>query len=196
MKTFCINLDHRPERWEHVKGEAEKMLLDAERISAVYDKDKKGWEGCRDSHLQVLRMGRVYGIFCVLEDDAEFLPGANFVLSEAIPQLPKDWDMLYLGASPKEPQERYSDNLFRLKNAHVTHGILYNARKLGALEYILEHQKDIKKIDDYFAKVIQPKFNVFVVDPIACTQSSKFDSDVAHKSDVSTIVRNHKKYCK
>ena len=195
MKTFCINLDHRPERWEHVKAEAEKMLLDAERISAVYDKDKKGREGCRDSHLQVLRMGRVYGIFCVLEDDAEFLPGADFVLSEAIPQLPKDWDMLYLGASPKEPQERYSDNLFRLKNAHVTHGILWNARKLGALEYILEHQTDIKKIDDYFAKVIQPKFNVFVVDPICATQHP-FPSDICQNSDVSTIVRNHKKYCK
>ena len=195
MKTFCINLDHRPERWEHVKAEAEKMNLDAERISAVYDKDKKGWEGCRDSHLQVMKMGRVYGIFCVLEDDAEFLPGADYVLSEAIPQLPAHWDMLYLGASPKEPQERYSDNLFKLKNAYVTHGIIYNARKLGALEYILEHVSDIEKIDRYFAEVIQPKFNVFTVDPIACTQHP-FKSDICQHSDVSTIVRNHKKYCK
>ena len=196
MKTFCINLDHRPERWEHVKAEAEKMNLDAERISAVYDKDKKGWEGCRDSHLQVLAMGRVYGIFCVLEDDAEFLPGADYVLSEAIPQLPKNWDMLYLGASPKEPQERYSDNLFKLKNAYVTHGIIYNARKLGALEYVLEHRKDIKKIDDYFATVVQEKFNCYCTFPTVAVQSDKFTSDIAQSSDVASILRNYKKYCK
>jgi len=196
MKTFVINLDHRPHRWHHVKAEAEKMNLDVERVSAVYHKDKRGWHGCRDSHLKVLEMGREHGIFCVLEDDALFLQGAADIISKAMQQLPPDWDMLYLGSSPQELQERYSDNLFRLRNAWCTHAMIWNAREGGALEYVLAHREDITKIDVYYAGVIQFKFNTFTVDPIACTQSAGFDSDIAKYSDVNTIVRNHKQYCK
>ncbi len=196
MKTFAINLDHRPERWEHVKAEARKMKIDVERVPAVYHEKKRGWFGCRDSHFKVLSKGWVHGTFCVLEDDALFLPGAKDIISKAMEQLPDDWDMLYLGASPQEPQERYSDNLFRLKNAKCTHAIVWNARPDGALEYVLDHREDITKIDVYYAEVIQVKFNTFTVDPIACTQSARFCSDIAKHSDVSTIFKNHNKYCK
>ena len=109
-------------------------------------------------------------------------------------QLPSKWDCLYLGASPKEPQVRYSDNLFRLNNAHVTHAIIWHNRKDGAVDYILEHRNEINKIDDYFAKVIQPRFNCFVIYPMLCTQKQT-KSDTCGRSDVSTIVNNYNRYC-
>jgi len=195
MKTYCINLDHRPERWAHAQEECAKMGIEVERFSAVYHEDQRGWVGCTDSHIKLLTETE-NKFFLILEDDVEFLPGADYILQEAISQLPEDWDMLYLGASPKEPQERYSDNLFKLNNAHVTHAILWNNRKDGALEYIIEHRDDIVKIDDFFATVIQPKFNVYVTYPMVCSQSPKFSSDIAKRSDTTTILRNYKMYCK
>lgn len=169
------------------------MGWNVKRFSAL-ERDK-GWMGCRDSHLAILRMEMGHGnTFMVLEDDVVLTPLTNYVVEEAMSQLPSDWDMLYLGCSPKEPQERYSDNLFKVKNAHVTHAIIWNDRENGAVSYILSHAEEIEKIDDYFATVIQPKFNCFVVYPMVATQSDS-QSDIAKHSDVSTIVYNYKKYC-
>jgi hypothetical protein len=113
----------------------------------------------------------------------------------ALIQLPDSWDCLYLGASPKEPQERYSENLFTLKNAHVTHAIVWNKRHNGAIEYILTHKSDIRKYDDYLATIIQPNFNCFVCFPLVASQK-QFSSDTCTRSDVSTIDRNFNLYCR
>jgi GR25 family glycosyltransferase involved in LPS biosynthesis len=193
MKKYCINLDRRIDRWEEASNMFYLMGWNVKRFSAL-ERDK-GWIGCRDSHLAILRMERGLGnVFMILEDDVVLTPLTNYVVEEAMSQLPLDWDMLYLGCSPKEPQERYSDSLFRLKNAHVTHAIIWNDRESGAINYILNHVEEIEKIDDYFATVIQPKFNCFVVYPIVATQSDS-PSDIAKHSDVSTIIYNYKQYC-
>lgn len=46
-----------------------------------------------------------------LEDDIEFVDGANEILFDAIEELPPDWAILYLGGHPREPASRYSDHL-------------------------------------------------------------------------------------
>jgi hypothetical protein len=132
--------------------------------------------------------------FMILEDDVEVVEDLDYV-SMAIEQLPKDWDCLYLGASPKEPQVRYSDNLFRLKNAHVTHCIMWHNRPGGAVEYILAHRDEIRKIDDFFANIVQPQFNCFVCYPMVMSQK-QFQSDTCTRSDVSTILTNYTNFCK
>ena len=54
---------------------------------------------------------------------------------------------------------------------------------------------DIKKIDVYMRDVIQPLFNCFITYPMLATQRSS-KSNVAIRSDVSTIVKNYNLYCK
>ena len=152
-----------------------------------------GWVGCRESHLQVLEMFKDCDGFAIYEDDVKFLTSLDYIYI-AMGQLPDDWDMLYLGASPKEPQERYSDNLFKVKNAHVTHAIIWHPRVGGAIDYILEHRQEIRKIDDFFATTIQPKFNCFLTYPLICTQIQT-KSDTCGRSDVSTIMNNYNRYC-
>jgi len=195
IPAYCINLADRADRWSEVQDELSKFGwgLPVERIEAV--KATPGWVGCAESHFIALRRGNTAGKpFCVLEDDVLFLQDRQ-VLLDAIDQLPDDWDMLYLGASPKKPQERYSDNLFRLDNAHVTHAIMWNTRKGGALDYVLNDRAAIRKIDDYFATVIQPMFNCFVTYPMVATQKHT-QSDTCKRSDVSTILRNYNTFCK
>lgn len=194
MKTYCINLQDRPARWLDVQDELSRFGWGwpVERIDAV--RTHPGWIGCTESHFIALRMGIVGGNpFCVLEDDVLFLQDRQ-VLLNAIDQLPEDWDMLYLGASPKKQQERYSDNLFRLDNANVTHAIIWNPRSGGALDYVLNDRASIRKIDDYFATVIQPRFNCFVTYPMVATQKD-LQSDTCKYSDVGTILRNYNTFC-
>lgn len=162
------------------------------RFSAI--DTKPGWHGCRQSHIDILEIMPANDIIAIYEDDVKFLQSWRVVF-DAMNQLPEDWDCLYLGASPNEPQERYSKNLFRVKNAHVTHAIVWNKRHNGAIDHILSHKSDIRKWDDYLATVIQPRFNCFLTYPMVVTQT-QFKSDTCTRSDVSTIEKNYNKYCK
>jgi len=192
MKNYCINLDRRPDKWAYVRMEFERMGVRVTRFTAI--NTHPGWVGCRMSHLKLLKMNRREDVFIIYEDDVRFLQPWDMV-EKAMSQLPDDWDMLYLGASPKEPQERYSENLFRLKNAHVTHAIIWHNRPNGAIDYILNHEENMGKWDVFLANIIQSNYNCFVTFPMAVTQT-QFSSDTCTRSDVSTIVKNYNLHCK
>jgi GR25 family glycosyltransferase involved in LPS biosynthesis len=192
MVSYVISLDKRVERWYYVREHLHDMDIHPIRFAAI--ETKLGWQGCRDSHIAILSKMQEGDVYAIYEDDVMFLESWDAVL-RSISQLPVGWDCLYLGASPKEPQVRFSDNLFRLKNAHVTHAIVWNYRHYGAVEYIMTHISDIKKWDVYLAEVIQPKFNCFVTYPLVATQK-QFKSDTCTRSDVSQIEKNYNFYCK
>ena len=194
MNYYVINLDRRVDRWMYISGELARVGIEATRFPAV--DAKPGWHGCRESHLSLMDMCKKEVVFVILEDDVQFLWENPLEWIElALEELPLEWDCLYLGASPKEPQVRYSECLFELKNAHVTHAIIWHVREGGAVEYILEHRREINKIDDYFATVIQPNFNCFVTYPMIATQIQT-QSDTCSRSDVSTILTNYNRFCK
>lgn len=193
MKTYCINLDERTDRWKHAVEQFAILGWPVSRVAAI--KAEPGWVGCRDTHLKILR--ELYDNkedALILEDDVQFLIDPEDLLERIMEQLPGNWDMLYFGASPNQPQERFSPNLFRINNAHVTHAIMWHCRKGGAMEYVLNHAQDIEKIDDFFAVEVQPRFNCYVSSPMICTQYDNV-SNIAHRSDVSTIGKNYKLYC-
>ena len=194
LNTYVINRDDRPQRCADIREELKKQSLNARRFEAIIG--KRGYEGCRDSHLSIIEKCQKDVAFLILEDDVVFLEDISPYLDDAIKQLPNNWDMLYLGASPREPQERYSDNLFRLKGALTTHAIMYHTREGGAVEHILRHRDEIKKIDVYYAEVIQYKFNVFVTAPMICGQRDYGGkSDTCSRCDVQVMVKNYKKFC-
>src|SRR5689334_272401 len=86
---------------------------------------------------QFLASGAEVGL--LLEDDVQFR--SLHILDKAISQLPRDWDVLYLGANLigvdinrlPEPTQ-YSENLFALRGAWTSHAIAYT-RKI--VEYIV-----------------------------------------------------------
>ena len=155
--------------------------------------EKPGWVGCKKSHLYILRESSER-IFAVYEDDVQFLLGEKDIRI-AMDELPEDWDMLYLGASPQEPFYRYSPHLFKMGMSWTTHAIIWNRRQGGAIEYILQHEDEIGKIDVFLSEQVHPKFNCFLVSPLICTQKQT-QSDCCKRSDLSSIVRNYNRYCK
>ena len=193
MTNYVINLDKRVERWYYVREHMAEMGIKVTRFPAI--EAKPGWVGCRESHLEILQKTPIGDIIAIYEDDVKFLETWESVL-KSISQLPPSWDCLYLGASPKQPQERVSDNLFRLKNAHVTHAIVWNVRHNGAVQYLLSHKSDVKKIDDFYAQKLQYLFNCFVCYPMVATQKDFNQSDTCHRSDVSSILKNYNLFCR
>ena len=96
--------------------------------------------GCMLSHIDLLRQINE-SEFMIIEDDIKVIGSIND-MNKAISQLPDNWDLLYLGAELNQPITRFSDNLFILKNATVTHAIMYNNQN-GVVDYIIDKHEYI-----------------------------------------------------
>ena len=188
MLTYCINLPHRTERWEQAKAEIEAFGLHPLRLNGVEHLD--GHTGCTQAHLNALKHLKPPFLLC--EDDIKFV-GTLKDLQNAIAQLPPDWDMLYLGATLQNKLERYSDNLFRLKDAYTTHAIVYNSQRV--IDYIVANH-NTRKVDVFFADTVQHEFNCYVASPIIATQRAGFSDIVGYHTDYAGIVDSFNKFTK
>lgn len=181
MTIHCINLSERPEKWVNSFAELKKLKGVPLRWNAT--KKAIGYEGCRESHVSLLQHLRyeypddLYGVF---EDDVEFthqIPAVR--LEEIMRDLPKDWDILYLGATINERPEFVTKNLFRIKNAWTTHAMIFNNQN-GVVDYILENQNSIGKIDVFYAQDVQHKYNCYLANPMLAIQKNGH-SDIMNK---------------
>lgn len=108
-----------------------------------------------------------------LEDDVTFRDLAHLEL--ALCELPANWDIVYLGANllcwnrADDPQPvRYSDHLFRVRQAWCTHAVGISRK---AAQIILDGQPDInEQMVDNFISDILPVLNAFVVAPMVAYQ--------------------------
>lgn len=107
-----------------------------------------------------------------LEDDCVFRDLSH--LEQALQELQSDWDIVYLGANllcwnNGGPQpERYSQHLFRVKEAWTTHAIGYNRK---CVSFILEHQPGLSErmFDNYLSDML-PHLTAYVVAPMIAWQ--------------------------
>lgn len=175
-KTFCINLPERTDRWREVQEEFKKIGLGSvNRVEAI--KASPGWIGCRESHLAVLRLCQDEKRFTIFEDDVQFTDNAMQILALAEKQLPKKWDMLYLGANLMKPIERHSANLYRLKGAYTTHAMIFNNKEIAKM---ILSAPPFRKIDCFMETYIQEYFNVYIVSPMIATQADGY-SDITNR---------------
>jgi GR25 family glycosyltransferase involved in LPS biosynthesis len=189
MLVFCINLPSRPEKWQQAKAECERIGLHALRVNAIAM--SPGFDGCRKSHLKVLQQAKPP--FMLLEDDVLFT-GDLKQLEQCMSDLPPDWDMLYLGANLQAPIEKYSDNLYRLKDAYTTHAIIYNSQRV--IDYIIEHDAGGRKIDVFYANDVQHKFNVYATRPMLATQRAGFSDIMGCYTEYEALTESYKVFAK
>jgi hypothetical protein len=183
MKAYCINLPERPEKWREFRSQ--KLPFKVERLDGI--KKTPGWEGCRDAHLEALK--KVNGMTVIFEDDCLFLHPWGMVM-KIMEQLPKNWDCLYLGATLNEPLERYSKNLYRLKKGWCSHAIIYKDATVP--QFVLANE--MRKIDVFYANVVQEKFNCFLTFPLVATQRPGYSDIVNHRTEYEVITDRYKKY--
>jgi len=171
-----INLDRRPDRWQEVKQEMEKVgIVNYTRFSGITTGGV--WRGSVLSHWTCVTDGN--DTILIFEDDVIFEDNIKEVLPKALSQLPEDFDMFYIGANVKLPAERYSENLFRVKSGvHTNHAILFsgNARKVIRENYDPYKSKQ-GWFDNWLYQVGLSMMKCFVCSPMMAFQRSGF-SDV------------------
>ena len=182
MISYCINLPERPEKWNAAQSEFKKLRGNVLKWNAT--KEVIGFDGCRKSHLGLMNHHlQTYGneLFTVYEDDVQFcVQNPQDAIEQAMRELPDDWDMLYLGATLTENLKKYSPHLYRLHKAWTTHAMIFNNQN-GVVDFILENNGGGRKIDVFYADVVQQRFNCFITNPMIATQRNGF-SDILNKN--------------
>lgn len=190
MKAYVINLDSRPDRLERFNA-TNKFPFEVERFPGVVA--SCGEDGCTQSHLQLLGRQKEFP-FVVFEDDCTMLTSWDFV-EQAMQQLPNCWDALWLGATLTRKLTKFSENLYILQKGWTTHAIIYNTPRI--VHHVTKFCKmpTGKNIDIFYFHQLQPRFNCFIIYPIAATQMNGY-SDIC-KSDVSyydVVIDAYNKY--
>lgn len=141
-KVFCINLDHRTDRWLSCQTQFDKFGIVAERFKGyenlIHDGIVNGNFGCTSSHRALLEIisYHKWERTLVLEDDFQILHD-DFCdrFDRMICFVPNDWDMLYLGGHYGEaPESRINQHVVKMKRMLTTSSYavtLHQARKMA-----------------------------------------------------------------
>jgi GR25 family glycosyltransferase involved in LPS biosynthesis len=163
--------------------------------------------GCSLSHLNIIKMAKEnnFNNVLIFEDDVILNHPANEVLSylnAAINELPKDWELFYLTASPTHiyghvpPVTDYSQHLCKVHAAHTTHAIAINS---NIFDEIVENSADMDTIirwtetwvgiDVFYIKKIQCRGHTFMPKKLLLNQKNCF-------SDIENCLRNNGDFIK
>jgi len=180
-EMYCINLDHRTDRWELAQEEFKSVdILDrVNRFSAIKNND--GRIGLIKSFLSIFKDVKKRGVKNVLifEDDVKFINDPLENLSKAIKSTGNiDWMLFYLGANTHEKCIKFKPNLILLKNAFSAHAIAYNHKIYDKIIDKFEKTNEIKNMYDindvFFCNEIQNKNISLMVNPIIATQRESY----------------------
>lgn len=182
QQTFCINLASRADRWQEVSNEVLMHGIAMQRIEACTpDKaiENSPFVAFNTSQKMALESITKYPAM-ILEDDCVFMNSDH--LPAAMNELPEDWEILYGGANvigidtiQFELPVRYSDHLFTLKDAWMTHCMIYSER---GVKRILESFSVTCgfNMDEWLRKNIMPSGRCFIIAPQIAYQRPSFSN--------------------
>lgn len=185
---FCINLDHRPNRWEEVQKEFNKFnLTGVTRFSAVDGKGLPkphalldGELGILESNLKLVRHAKKNNLpsFLMLEDDVVFGDEVNN-LDKYMDNIPDDWDMIYFGGNHRysHPPKEINETTLKLHYTVAIHCVAIKSTVYDVIESILS--KKLKQVDNYYT-LVQQSFNVYCTKPSIAFQKEGF-SDIQNR---------------
>jgi hypothetical protein len=139
----------------------------------VATKHENPKRGCLESHLTVMKEAIADGIkyLLIFEDDVKF---KRKVLP--LPEVPVDWDMLYLGGTVHRIVNRDNPNWTRVM-CWTTHAYIVNLTNQKLVDKIMEADKYEGEIDRFYLEHVHKGFNCYMANPMMAIQKQGF-SDI------------------
>ncbi|TAD78972.1 MAG: hypothetical protein EA001_05625 [Oscillatoriales cyanobacterium] len=185
-QIYCINLDRRPDRWEHCQQEFSKhgieqvtrfSAVDAKQIQLPFDAMYNAELSCTLSHLKVLEQAIATAAerVLILEDDVVFHDRLGEFFDHYWRQLPLDWDVCLMGGNHIEPPQPITANLLKTRRTYALHAYSVHQKSLVSVQQYLAHQ--VQKIlqhsekstfsaaPDFLIADLQPSFNFYSFSP-------------------------------
>lgn len=172
-----INLARRPDRWQHVMMEMAALNITIfHRFEAIDAGPGDGNRGCSASHKAVMKMimDRGWDRCLVFEDDfACVVPDAQERFRGFVPEIPPDFDMLYLGGHyGTDPQYWESKHLIRIGQMKTTSSYGVTTAAAAALCDLVPPDT-IDSIDNLYAGYNETK-KCYICEPRLFVQYNNF----------------------
>lgn len=171
-RIFCINLDHRKDRWERSLQEFRKAGIEnrVERFPAIFIQDNPAY-GNHLSHAECLKMAKESSCSNVLifEDDIEWLDDPYHIIYPLYDLKQTSWDMFYLGVNTELPHQQIAPHLSKLEMAYSTHAY---AVKSNLFDDLIDINVDKNTLhnDVSYSKRIIPYHNCYASIPLLAGQ--------------------------
>jgi len=188
-KIYCINLDHRTDRWERASNFFKQNDINVERFSAI--KHSHGATGCAISHLTIIKNAKELNLknVFIFEDDFQFDNYDLNYIEKAFSELPNDWDIFYLGYNPLEKLISYSDELYKINSSWCLHAYAINNTFYDEFINIAGIPIDVP------LRNIQRYKKIFGVKENLCLQINNYsDIDNIYATNRDHILNNFNKY--
>jgi glycosyl transferase family 25 len=184
--VIVINLDHRADRWAETIAAFPGMPL--ERFSSI--KEPSGVDGCRKSHLAVVRVAkeRNYPWVAIMEDDCMPYPHFQHEYNSILPLLWKhksEWDIFNSGPINLKSMYRLEHNLVRVDTSTCIQFYIVNSTAYdGILEHVygVDHSEVDHYYEEKFIHGVVPHANasrvVTCAPPLTYQRNSKSDIQI------------------
>ena len=176
-EVYVINLPHRLDRRQEMNEELGRHGIPFTIFEATLDDN--GIKGLVETMKRFFRhaLSKKQSNVMVLEDDAHFMVNNPVqFLAEVLPQLPKDYQLFYLGLNLLERPIRMSDNILKVRDAYSTHAICYSAEGMRACLEMLE-VVPLMPYDIFMRQEIIPRNAAYCTFPMMATQRESY-SDI------------------
>jgi GR25 family glycosyltransferase involved in LPS biosynthesis len=184
-ETVVYGLDRSEERWQRCLRILQKeRIKDVTRFITTENKADLYRHANRDFvEMMRSRKGETTLFF---EDDFELTSNWREVLDKAAADLPKDWDILYLGANLTAKPILVTENLLRVKGAWMLHGVIFRYK---FVRYFLDNYRVTPwAIDQWFnEQALKCKF--YMTYPMICYQRAGW-SDFQNQNVDYRIFKN------
>lgn len=188
-KIFCINLEKRPEKWEAVQVEFGYHNLNVARVMGVDGNDFKkeypcspGNNGCTLSHYWCILQAKMLGLksIMIFEDDVELHEDFRNILDAALTEAPKDWELIYLGGTHREPPVQVTEHLYRVSRTLCVHAYIIHERFYN---YALNNMPSLCQPCDCYYSDMQSFGNMYVINPPIAWQQCGHSDIVGRNMD-------------
>ena len=208
-KIYCINLDHRTDRWEECQEEFKKWSIPSvDRVSAVdgtvlYEtgKYKSKQKACHHGlcltnvkiFIEALQEGSE--TILIMEDDVCFTEEIKDI-SKLINLVPADWDVLYFGANHctqegKAPPIKINEKVVKVHHSKATHCIAFRQRTFHRVIEVLSKQRSHShySIDVKYLNTLQKEFNAYCFYPPLAVQRPSYSDICSRDANYNVIKR-------
>ena len=163
-KIYCINLNHRSDRWDNCSLQFKKNGLKVDRFEAINGKElvPNGLNGLMSGEIGVIRSNynviknakdNGYKNIIIFEDDVELCDDFTIRFESLFDSVPKDWGFLYLGGNHVGGLTIVNENVSRLRHSYAIHAICINEQVYDHILEILPNEKE--QVDVTYAKLQQ-----------------------------------------
>jgi GR25 family glycosyltransferase involved in LPS biosynthesis len=171
-RIVVINVPRRSDRLEVFTKEAERLGFDFEVHPAMDGKllDMDPIDAGRLSHIEVLRKIKPDEMVLICEDDALFREDFNEALDEYMADLPKNWDIFYLGAIKNEVKP-VNKHWVRQVVSTGTQAYCVNPAKV---DLFIQIAREFDRWIDVAYRVWADRTNAYIAQPNLVIQSAGF----------------------